>query len=261
MSIKHQLKLASQHFRIEKPEDWTLIGSQDVLAVPGCGRETLDHLRVTLAGIGLTLKNDATPDFWNRNVAASKLGVAGETSNDALTLPFTILIDSAEGYPFTFQGHRGEGGRPLIVPFERQSLGPTRGDYAIKGMEGEAHIERKSMEDAQGTFLSHGERRDRWMATLEFLASIKTSAVVIECSRGAMLDGLIARGSKDISTMKRELHGQVLAWEQDYRVPFVFYDTRFLAEKAVITILHRHYRHKTKAAKRALVAAKSTENY
>jgi hypothetical protein len=237
---------AGKELGIVEPEDWCKVRPEQILAVHDCGPATLDHLRLYLAARGLTLLNDETPAYWQENLAAVKIGGQIAQTDRAFVLPFTILVDTAEQLPFAFQGFTGDSdndGRPMLVRTELCHLGPTHGDYAIKGMEGLCHVERKGPGDAIGTFLAHGERRDRWERTLEFLAEIPCAAVVVECSFGKLLSSIEARGSRSKSTLQKTLHCQVLAWEQDWRIPFVFCDSRRFAELTTLRIMMRFYRH------------------
>jgi hypothetical protein len=250
--LDHQIKIAADAFGITCPEDWCKIRPDEIRAIHGCGPATVDHLRIYLAARGLTLRDDATPVFWQTNLSAARIGGQVSKVDTATVLPFTILVDTKEQQPFAFQGFLSDSDtkfRPLLVRTELKNLGPAHGDYAIRGMEGEAHIERKGVSDAIGTFLSQGERRERWLKTLEFLAGIECAAVVVECSFGAMLKSVESRGSRPVDVLRKTLHCQVLAWEQDYRVPFVFCDSRRFAELTVLEILKRYYRHATDSRK------------
>jgi len=237
---------AGKELGIVEPDDWCRVRPEQVLAVHDVGPSTLDHLRLYLAARGLTLLDDLTPAFWQQNLAAVKIGGQIAQNDKGVVLPFTVLVDTAEQLPFVFQGFTGDSdqdNRPLLVRTELQHLGPSHGDYAVKGFEGHCHIERKGPGDAIGTFLSHGERRDRWDRTMEFLAEIPCAAVVIECSFGKLLSSIEARGSRSKSTLQKTLHCQVLAWEQDWRVPFIFCDSRRFAELTTLRIMMRFYRH------------------
>lgn len=247
-----QIKTAGEKLGIVKPGDWTKIRPEQIRRIHGCGPATVDHLRLYLAARGLTLRDDATPAYWQQNLAAARIGGKVAKSDTAVVVPFTVLIDNQEKMPFAFQGITADADqkyRPLIVPTCVVSMGPTHGDYSMQGFEGQAHIERKGVDDAIGTFLARGDRHDRWLATMEFLASIPTAAVVVECSLGSMLKQVIARGSRSKQDLRKTLHRQVLAWEQDYRVPFVFCDTPRLAELSTFSILNRHYRHAMASSK------------
>lgn len=241
MALDHLIGKARDHFGIKQPEDWQEIRPEWILQIDGCGPSTLDHIRLYLAGRGLTLKDDQTPNYWNLHLASCKIGGQLAESDTATTSPFTILIDSQEKHPFTFEGML-ENGRPLITPIEFKSLGPSHGDYSIKGMERDVHVERKSLQDALGTFLSSGERRDRWLATLAFLAEIPCAGIVVECSMGAMIEAIEPRGKRGKATLQKTLHRQVLAWAEDYRVPFHFCDNRRLAEVTTRALLARRWK-------------------
>jgi hypothetical protein len=244
--MERRIQLAAAHFKIEQPEDWQRVLPSSVLEVEECGPKTLDALRIYLAMRGLTLRNDETPAFWQEKLGLARVGAQISKTDKAVVLPFTVLVDTAEQQPFEFQGFTADAnddGRPLLVKTELKHLGPSHGDYAIKGWESWCHIERKGPGDAIGTFLSHGERRDRWERTLEFLAEIPCAAVVVECSLGKLLSVIEARGSRSKSVLQKTLHCQVLAWEQDWRVPFVFCDSRRLAELTTLQIMKRFYRH------------------
>lgn len=247
MVLDKKIQEAASHFGITCPEDWQQVPVAWLRQVPNVGPSTIDHLRIYLAARGMTLKDDATPEYWQRNLSAAKIGTTIAVTDKAVSLPFTILVDSREQHPFTFQGHLSDAdqqNRPLLVPVEHTHLGDSHGDYAIKGMD-DCFIERKSLDDAQGTFLSHGDRRDAWMATLEFLASCKTAAIIIEASYKRYCFDIVPRGSRDKRTLAVTLHRQVLAWQNDYRVPFIFCDDRRFAEETTLQIMRRHYRHAT----------------
>ncbi len=247
MVLDKKIQEAASHFGVTCPEDWQQVPVAWLRQVPNVGPATIDHLRIYLAARGLTLKDDATPEYWQKNLSAARIGTTIATTDRAVSLPFTILVDSREQHPFTFVGHLADsdqGHRPLLVPVEHTHLGDSHGDYAIKGMD-DCFIERKSLDDAQGTFLSHGDRRDAWMATLEFLASCKTAAVIIEASYKRYCFDIVPRGSRDKRTLAVTLHRQVLAWQNDYRVPFIFCDDRRFAEETTLQIMRRHYRHAT----------------
>jgi hypothetical protein len=240
MALDHLILKVREHFFIETLEDWQKVRPEHVLQIHGCGQATLDHLRIYLAAHGLTLRDDQTPNYWNQHLAAVRIGATLTDEQTAIIEPFTILIDSQEKHPFTFQGFIQEG-RPLIVPTRFQSLGPTHGDYSAIGLEFDCHIERKSREDAQATFLAHGERRERWLRTLGFLAEILCGAIVIECSMGEMLQTVEPHGKRSKATLQKTLHRQVLAWQIDYGLPFIFCDNRKLAQATAFQLLRRRW--------------------
>jgi hypothetical protein len=240
MALDHLIAIAREHFQIEQIEEWCYIRPEWILQLEGCGPATLDHIRLYLAARGLTLKGDQSPAYWQQHLESAKIGGQMAGKDVATVEPYTIIIDTKEQQPFTFQGFM-ESGSPVIIQTTFRDLGPSHGDYSIDGLEGVAHIERKGVSDAQSTFLASGERRDRWIATLEFLAGIECSAVVIEGSFAVVLETLESRGARSRDTLKKTLHRQVLAWQQDYRVPFIWCDNRRLAEATSRTILRRHW--------------------
>lgn len=249
------------HFGIQKIEDWQTVKPEWLLRFEGVGPVTLDHIRLYLAARNLTLLEDQTPEFWNEKLATVRIGKT--LSYDDLTVhaPFRILIDTREQLPFTFDGISADVTETpsdmarmvkigeidqseikLAVPTRFKSLGNSMGDYSIEGYQGECNVERKSIEDAHGTFLGWGERRERFETELENLAAMEAAAVVVECSFGQLLAEAPSRGKKTASENRKILHRQVLSWQQTYRVPWIFCDTRRLAEITTYRIFHRFWK-------------------
>jgi len=176
-----------------------------------------------------------------------------------MTAPFTVLIDTMEQLPFTFQGLRtdsSQGCRPLVVETVWRHLGSSMGDYSIDGLEGRCHVERKGAGDAQSTILGWGDRRERFQRELAVLSEMECSAVVVECTFGDLIRTVGFRGKKTAEQNQKILFRQVLAWQQDYAVPWLFCDGRRLAEIATFRILERFWRKAKKAEK---AAAKEVE--
>jgi hypothetical protein len=188
-------------------------------------------------------------------------------SRAPLTNPFAILVDSAEQAPFTFQGIYADSdrGNCEIVVAEglnlfRQCLGRhphSLGDYSIEGFFGRVAIERKSMDDAHGTFLGwSGDqadfgRRQRFEQELANLANVECSAVVVECSLGCLLDNAPSTDNKTAKLNRKILNRSLIAWTQDYGVPFVFCDSRRMAELYTFRFMERFYeKHRTKRQRR-----------
>jgi len=241
MSLEHLITKARDHFQIEKPEDWQRIRPEWIRHVPGVGPKTLDQIRIYLALRGLTLRDDATPEFWSRNLQTAKIGGQVSLVNNAVTLEFTILVDQQEKHPWTFQGFQRDS-KPVIVPYRWQSLGPSHGDYSVAGCESFVHVERKSISDAIGTFLSHGDRRDRWERTLAFLAEIPYGHIVVEGTIEQCLANIKPRGTRSQSALINEFDGSVMSWWDNYHVPFWFCDGRRSAEKRAFKLLRRGWR-------------------
>lgn len=242
--MDHRIKLARDHFGIVNPTDWQEIRPEWIRLIDGVGPRTLDLIRLYLAGRGLTLKDDATPAFWQKNLQTASIGGQVALVDNAITEAFTILIDQQEKQPWTFQGFKQDG-TPIIQPIEWRSLGPTRGDYSVAGLERHVHVERKSIEDALGTFLSHGERGDRWTATLEFLAEIPSGHIVVEGTRSACVNAIEPRGKRSKTALANELVNKVISWHRKYGLVVQFLDSRRLAEDWVRRTLRDVWRHES----------------
>ena len=92
-------------------------------------------------------------------------------------LPWRIVVDTAEQQPFTFQGIKADASqhyRPIQVETVRRCLGrhpDSYGDYAIERQADNVilpcYVERKSLEDCQGTLLGFQDgHRARFEAEL-----------------------------------------------------------------------------------------------
>lgn len=177
--------------------------------------------------------------------------------------PFTILVDTAEGQPFTFQGMAANAltrksideDRPLIVPTRMVALGRypnSLGDYSVDGLEGQIGIERKSLEDVQGTVLGwasdsrHQGRRDRFEQELANLAKIRSGHIVVEAEMSRVLQEMPAYGKKDREENRKIFYRSVLAYRQDYAVQWHFCHTRRFAEYVTFHLLRRFWQHNRK---------------
>lgn len=164
--------------------------------------------------------------------------------------PYKILIDSAEQKPYQFKSIRGDSrhkGKRIEVQTERKHLGAGKADYSIDGYEGFIHIERKSMEDAHSTILGFGKdgdrcRRDRFMEELAFLSSIQFGAVVVESSLETLIVNAPEYGKRSKMQNAKTLFRQVLAWQQDFSVPWIFFWNRESAEIGTFRMLDRFWR-------------------
>lgn len=254
MVLDSKIQKLRDHFGILDPEDWTEVSPDSVVAIPDIGPQTLDHLRLTLASRGITLKDDQTPAHWQSTLGTRHGATQVAKSDPAIVTPFTILVDTGEQQPFFFQGLTADANRqsrPLVVKTERKYLGKSHGDYSATGLEGWCHVERKSMGDAQSTVLGWGDRRDNFLETLDFLAEIPSSFVVIECTLATAIARMPSNGKKSIAENRKVFYRQVLAWMNDYRVPWLFCDDRRLAEVSTFRILERQWRKQRAAAKAA----------
>lgn len=246
MVLDSKLDLLRFHFQIKHVSDWCKVSPAQILAHPGIGEATLNFIRHMLATDDLTLLDDQTPGFWLSHIKKTQLG-AYQLGRDeqSVLCPFTILIDSQEKIPFTFQDmvkETRDGAQPIIVPTKRQSLGPSHGDYSIEGHEGHVHIDRKAVNDCIGTVLGWGDRRENFVETLQYLGGCEVSAIVVEGSFGACIKEARETKGKTAAENKRIFHRQVLAWQQDFAVPWIFCDTTRFAEKTTFQILRRYFK-------------------
>lgn len=272
MIFDARMRTVELHFGCSSADDWVDISPSWIIGLDGIGPSTLNKIRLYLASSGRTLKGDGTADHWLKKLADTS--PAFDTSMYKIFVPFTILIDIQEKQPFGFQKIVADrtkwtsdlrwldaNERSLIeesdvtysVPTVVRSLGDFHGDYSIDGFEGLCHVERKSCADAQGTILGWSERRDRFLNELEFLAGIDCGAIVVQCTFDELLKTVGSRGRKSAGENRKILYRQVLAWQQDYRVPWHFCGTRRMAEITTFRILERFYRkhkHRAKAAEK-----------
>lgn len=275
MIFDQRMRKVEMHFGVDTLDGWTDIPPSWILGLDGIGPSTLNKIRLYLASSGRTLANDGTAAHWLAKFGDTP-GVF-DTSTYQVMIPFTIIIDAQEKQPFTFAGIVADKTKwpsdvryldkqQLIeasdvtynVPTVVRSLGDTHGDYSIEGYEGSVHVERKSCVDAQGTILGWFEdRRGRFVRELEFLAGVEAAAVVVECSFDELLSTVGTRGKKTAEENRMILYRQTLAWQQDYRVPWIFCGSRRMAEITTFRILERFYRH---AKKRAKAAAKRDQD-
>lgn len=241
MSIQHRIDIARKHFNIVNPSDWASIRPEWILKLKDCGPATLNHIRLYLVPHGITLRDDSTVEFWAKHLTIAKIG--GQISEtDTLEIePYTILIASNEQQPWTFQGNEFDG-RQVIVPFKICNLGESRGDYSVVGCEDSISIERKSVSDAIGTFLTHDEqRREAWLRTMQYLAEIPSGAVYIEGTQYQCFREIQSRGRRSQDSLRREFRNSVAAWSEDFCLRFKFFDTRLSAEKEALWVLRRHW--------------------
>lgn len=251
-----------KHFGIQTPEEWSTVSPAEIRSVENVGPKTLDHLRLHLANLGITLANDRTCQYWQEHLSAIRGATAIAESQKSAVCPFRILIDKAEQQPWKFTGFRADSDqkhRPLIIPTEPRHLGPTHGDYTVEGLEGVAHVERKSLQDVISTVLGFsGGRRDQFEGTLAFLSSIPNGAIFVECDRDAAVDEIgdpkanTNRNTRILPAVRQKMFDrQLSAWIQDFSVPWIFSRTRKRAEVRAFQWFRRVWKHKQSELKRA----------
>lgn len=170
-----------------------------------------------------------------------------------------------EQHPFSFKGVRadvsdmntaqrrlfedGQWDGSIEVQTKFRALGASNGDYSLEGFEGRCHLERKSMDDCHGTVLGWGDRRERFQRELANLSQMESAAVVIECSFGDLLAHAPEHGVKTAAENRKILFRQILSWQQRYRVPWIFCDSRSMAEIVAFRWLEKFFRFQTQLKK------------
>lgn len=179
------------------------------------------------------------------------------TKSEPYRVKFTVLIDSAETMPFTFTGITGDAKhdyRKLIVPTRFCSLGRypnSKGDYSIEGYSDQIGVERKSLEDVQATVLGWDTeyerkeelagRREKFECELANLAKLESPLVVVEATFNECLRQMKQWGEKSPEENAKNFHRSILAFCQDYKVPWLFFDSRRHAEVATFRFLYRFW--------------------
>ena len=177
-----------------------------------------------------------------------------------LYCPFTILVDSAESHPFEFKKIKSDakdGFRIFRTETKWVSLGRhpnSLGDYSMEGQVGRVAIERKSIEDVQSTVLGwptkHEQkedlicRRERFESELNNLSMVDAPLVVVEGSLGKVLETMPSYGEKSVELNQKMFTRFLLRYWQDseFRVPWVWCDTRRQAEVIAFRWLYRFWR-------------------
>jgi ERCC4-type nuclease len=169
--------------------------------------------------------------------------------------PFTIAIDNREQAPYTFQGIvTGPKSQqvPLIVSTEVTHL--KTGDYSIIGLESEISIERKSKEDAYGTF---GKGRERFERELERLNKMEYGAVVLE----AEWTNMMSIPPQYTKMSPKSIDRSIIAWSQRYKnVHWWWRPNRREAEKLTYRILDRWWRDKEKDEKKKMLGSSDVQD-
>jgi hypothetical protein len=265
--LDSKIQRLKDHFGITRPDDWCAVDPSWITVHPGVGPATLNMIRIWLAARGLTLRGDRTAEYWQANLDAAKIGQSMGDDDVSPVTPFTILIDSAETIPYQFLGIKSSAAtdrRPWIVKTEWRALGrhpDSLGDYSIDGFVGRVAVERKSLEDCQSTILGWDGRRERFKRELANLAKMDAACVVVEAGVMAVIRYAPAFGKKTAGENAQILAQSIMAWQQDYRVPWFFADgydnhgehdpvaARRLAELFTFRFLERFFRKHSEAGK------------
>ena len=245
MNLKSEImKRCHSLFRITEPQSWSRVSASDVLAVPGAGKVALNKLRLYLAHRGISLRDDNPPAYW-----IETLGKFTESRKDQCVgvVPFQIVIDTNETYPFTFDTIFDSDDNNIVVPIVRKPLYLSGfADYTIQGMECDIQIERKADDLAS----SMSERRDIFEAELCRLNQMcEYAAVVVEYPWSEILEGSI-HGAR-AKSISRTVH----SWAVRYPgVHWWFLNGRYHAEQFTFRLLEKFYWQKQQERTKMVVA-------
>ncbi len=136
----------------------------------------------------------------------------------------TILIDTREQRPFTFEHERYD------VQIQPWTL--TVGDYSLRGLEDKVAVERKSLPDLVQCL---GRERERFERELQRGAALDAFAVVIEAGWTDLSGGHFRSHINPHAACQ-----SVLAFMARYRTPFLFAGSRAAAEYAAWGFLRQY---------------------
>jgi hypothetical protein len=229
-SVREALGIGDLH-------DWADHTPREILSIEGVGPVTLDHIRLYLSGHETTLKNDGTPAYWKKNLGSLRMAQQMSSADQLEAAPFTVLVDSMEQQPFSFENLTGPTGKPVAVPTKWKALGiregryyQPMGDYSIEGFESLIHLERKSVTDCQSTVLAFGGRRERFEHQLAVFDGLPWSAVIVEGTLADVVRTVQAHGKKPVEELRKIVFHTLMAWQMDYRTPWFFCESRRMAE-------------------------------
>lgn len=163
--------------------------------------------------------------------------------------PFTILIDSREQLPYSFESVRADAKHDhakVIVPVRGATL--HQGDYAIEGLVDVAAVERKSLADLFNTL---GQGRARFVRELERLSMLEVAAVVMEAEWSTIL----ADPPPYSQLVPKTVFRSVMAWMIRFpTVHWIAMPGRRLAEQATYRFLERVWLERQRAVPPAATA-------
>lgn len=166
------------------------------------------------------------------------LSGSGKERGSLIPSPFTVLVDSREQSPYTFQGLRADADKKgLPIDVARIIKGLPSGDYSIKGLESRIAVERKSLSDLFSTLAG---RREQFQAEHERLAEIVRAggyaAVVVESSLAAALQG-VSESRLNPKTVVRTS----ISWAMRYGVAWHWWENRRLCEVMTYRLLEKFW--------------------
>ena len=140
---------------------------------------------------------------------------------------FTIIIDTREQRPYTFQNIKPKPPETIIQ-------GLTTGDYSVAGFEDQICCERKSIDD----FLSSvGCHRKRFEKEFQRMGNMQYAALVLEFDFRTLFLNPPARSKMNIKAAFRT----AISWSVKYNVCIFPMWDRPSAEKVTYLILRRYY--------------------
>lgn len=142
---------------------------------------------------------------------------------------FTIIIDSREQYPYTFQNIKPEPPKTIVK-------GLPTGDYSIDGLQEKICIERKSLADLFG---SVGTGRQRFEREMQRMSEFDYAALIIESPLAGIFSNPPSRSSMNPKSVFRTL----LSWSIKYNVCVWPAWNREAGEKITYLLLKNFYDH------------------
>lgn len=243
MTLPAKLRRVFEFYGLVDVRDWSSLTAADVLIVPDVGPKTLDRLRLYLAHRGLNLSRDNPADYWLEHLSGPAEGDDQPTLRQS-PCPFTVVVDSNETFPFTFESIVDSDGKRVDVPIRREALW-TRGmaDYTIAGFEADIQIERKG-DDLPSSLAQRRENFEQEIANLD--AMCEFAAIVIEHEWSEFVETHDGHGAA-VSAVGRTW----LSWSLRYpTVRWFWCPGRAAAEQMTFWLLERFFWHKTRSDSR-----------
>lgn len=160
-------------------------------------------------------------------------------TDEAAACLFTVVVDSREQLPYTFEGITA-GGKRIVVPVERGTL--ASGDYSIKGFENVMTIERKSVSDFYGSITTG---RARLEAEFQRMEAMTFSAIVVE----GRLDSVLEPGFHGRRVSPQAIRATVASWSVKYKTRWFFAPSRDQAERLTFELLEKFHRYHANRSK------------
>ena len=243
MTLPAKLRRVADYYGIVDVRDWSSLTAADVLVIPDVGPKSLDRLRLYLAHRGLNLSLDNPAPYWIEHLGGPADSDDQPTPRGGVC-PFTIIIDSNETFPFTFEAIVDSDGNPVDIPTRKEPLWVRGlGDYTIAGMEADVQIERKGDDLAS----SLAQRRENFEAEIARLdAGCEFAAIVVEHEWSDFAETHDGHGAS-ISAVARTW----LSWSMRYPgVKWFWCPGRAAAEQITFSLLERFWHHKNKHTSR-----------